>query len=128
MTDAEGPAHGGPGPSELPDRIVASVRKFSEYVLVPGHGSGKDGVFIDLLGFRPRNAEDARELSDLYVTQARERWERGEVRAVGQDKWGRRFEIEIEVRTVRVISGWVLRDDNVLWLATPFSGFARRKG
>lgn len=54
-------------------RIIADPRKFREYVLVPGHPSGKDRIFLGTLGFRPISAADAWEPARLYEEQARER-------------------------------------------------------
>jgi len=52
-----------------PRLIVADPRKFSHDVLDPARAAGKDHIFIELLGFRPRNPEDARTLSATYVEQ-----------------------------------------------------------
>jgi uncharacterized protein DUF6883 len=112
-------------PPIAPSRVIADPRKFTEYVLVPGHSTGKDRIFIDRLGYRPRSEEDARNLVETYVAQARERitartYELGEA-----DEFGQRLTIEIELRGTTVLSGWILRPDGTLWLATPFTGFAR---
>ncbi|MBW4604354.1 MAG: hypothetical protein KME29_33495 [Calothrix sp. FI2-JRJ7] len=34
-------------------QVTGDLRKFSNYVLVPNHKTGKDKIFINLLGFRP---------------------------------------------------------------------------
>ncbi len=125
MRGDDDPTDGQERERSAPASFEVDPRKFAEYVLVPDHGSGKDRIFIDRLGFRPRSVEDATLLAELYIAQARERWQRGEVRRVGEDSFGQRYAIIVEVRGVRLISGWVFRPDGVLWLATPFAGFAR---
>ncbi len=54
----------------VPRAISVDVRKFSGYVLVPGHESGEDPIFLDHLGFRARNAEDAEALMAAYLERA----------------------------------------------------------
>ena len=46
------------------------MRKFSEYVLIPNHKSGKDQIFLGILGYRPKSIEDAQEILTLYIEQA----------------------------------------------------------
>jgi hypothetical protein len=109
----------------VPRSITADIRKFSDYVLVRGHESGKDRIFLDRLGFRERDADDAHALTELYLDQARSAidahdYELGEVGA-----YGRRCTIIVQVRGVAIRSGWFLRENGVLELVTPFSGFAR---
>jgi hypothetical protein len=109
-----------------PSSVAGDLRKFSEYVLVPDHPLGKDGVFLGLLGFRPRSVEDAEELLETYVRQARDALDGGAY-LLGDDLGhGLRCSIIVEVRGVALVSGWILRRDNTLWLTTPFSGFAGR--
>jgi hypothetical protein len=60
---ADGQSDDGSDRPATPSRIVADPRKFREYVLVADHPSGKDGVFLDLLGYRPNEADDADELA-----------------------------------------------------------------
>lgn len=120
---------GGNGPTEPPasrPRFVAGdPRKFSAYVLVPGHPTGKDRIFLDVLRYRPRSQEDADALLATYVQQTEEKMLRGDFVAGEIDRHGQRYTIEIELRGVVVLSGWILRPDGVLWLATPFAGFPR---
>jgi hypothetical protein len=104
--------------------VAADPRKFSAYVLVPDHPSGKDRIFLELLGYRPRSEEDARTLVATYVAQASERLSRREYTVGRRDHHGQRYTIEIELGNVVILSGWILRPDGTLWLATPFTGFA----
>jgi hypothetical protein len=112
--------------SVSPTRIVADPRKFSEYVLVPDHPSGKDRVFLGLLGYRPQNEDDARELAATYVEQAGRRWAAGDVMYSRQNEYGRFFVIVVELRGIGVRSVWIHRNNGELALATPFRGFASR--
>ena len=107
--------------------IVASPAKFLDYVLVPGHPSGKDGIFLGRFSYRPRNEEDARTLAASYMEQARHSLETGDVEIDEEDEFGRRVVIAIEVRGVLVRSAWLLRPDGTFDLVTPFSGFVRRR-
>lgn len=66
-----GKGQNGDAPSIIPFRIVADPRKFTEYVLVPGHPKGEDHIFIGRLGYRPRNEEDGGAIAKAYVAQAR---------------------------------------------------------
>jgi hypothetical protein len=115
----------GDTPSIVPVRIVADPRKFTEYVLVPDHPKGKDRIFLGRLGYRPRSEEDALALAEMYVAQARERIAAGEYALGESDEFGQRVTIEIELRGTAIVSGWILQPGGTLWLATPFSGFAR---
>jgi hypothetical protein len=124
--DPEAGESGSPTPFTL---VIADPRKFSEYVLVPDdfQSKGKHRLFLGRLGYRARNDEDARTLANIYETQARQRFELGDVGIGVRDDYGQRFVISIEVKGVILLSGWILRADGVLWLSTPFTGFARRK-
>lgn len=113
-----------PDRDEVPHVIVADPRKFSEYVLQPANADGKDHVFIKMLGYRSGSEEDARVLATAYVAQARECLMHGAYTLGSEDKWGRRLTIEIELKGLILRSGWLLRPDGTLWLATPFAGFA----
>jgi hypothetical protein len=108
-------------------QIVVDPRKFREYVLVPGHSSGKDRVFLELLGFGAHSAADAEELARTYQDQARQQILLEEVRFSGTHEHGLRFMIVVVIRGVAVQTGWLLRRDGTLWLTTPFRGFARAK-
>lgn len=125
MPDGDQPERGRPALPTVPTRFVANRRKFSAYVLVPGEKSGKDGVFIDLLGFRARSEDDALTLAETYMAQARERFLAGEVTPALADGYGQRYTIVVEIRGVRLRTGWIFRPDGTLWLVTPFTGFAR---
>lgn len=108
-----------------PQSVAGDPRKFSAYVLVPGHPSGKDRVFLGVLGYRPRSKEDAEALLNAYLAQARENVTRGEYRTGKFDRHGQRYAIEIKLKNRIVVSGWLMKPDGTLWLTTPFSGFAR---
>lgn len=109
--------------------VIADPRKFSDYVLVPDdfQSKGKHRVFLWRLGYRARSDEDARILANIYETQARRKFELGDVAVGARDDHGQRFVIDIVVKGVALRSGWILRGDGVLWLVTPFTGFAHRK-
>jgi hypothetical protein len=108
-------------------QIIVDPRKFREYVLVPGHPTGKDRVFLGLLGFRAHSAADSFALARLYEEQARQQIEVGAVQFTGTTEHGRRYMIVVEVRGVALRTGWLLRHDGTYWLTTPFRGFARAK-
>jgi hypothetical protein len=108
-------------------RIIADPRKFRDYVLRPGHPRGKDRVFLGTLGFRANSAVDAWNLARLYEEQARQQIVAGAVTFGRADEHGLRCTIIIVVRDVELRTGWLLRFDDVLWLVTPFSGFAQRR-
>jgi hypothetical protein len=108
-----------------PRAFDASIRKFVSYVLVPGHASGKDRVFLDRLGFRPRNLSDARMLADLYLERARSAVDAREFELGETNEYGIRCTIVVQVHGVAIRSGWLLRPNGLLELVTPFSGFAR---
>jgi hypothetical protein len=92
-------------------QIFVDPRKFREYVLVPGHISGKDRVFLELLGYRPRNLDDANSLARLYEEQARQRIMLEDVQFTGTHQHGRRYIIVVVLRGVALRSGWLLRND-----------------
>lgn len=117
------PSNGTP-PTAL-GAVEGDPRKFSAYVLVPGHPTGNDRIFLGRLGYRPYSEEDAQRLLATYIEQARERFARREYTLGKRDEHGRRYTIEIELKGTRILSGWILRPDGTLWLATPFAGFAR---
>lgn len=120
------PSTSGPSsPSIDPTDITADPRKFSEYVLVPGHRLGTDAVFVGLLGYRPLSDEDAAGLAATYIMQARARVAEGAYAVGHRDGHGQWVTIEIVLRGARVRSGWVVRTDGTLTLATPFTGFSR---
>jgi len=106
-------------------RIIADPRKFRDYVLVPGHSSGKSHIFLRTLGYRPRSNADAWTLARLYEEQARKKVASGEIQFGERNQYGLRCTIVVVVRDVALRTGWRLRDNGTLWLATPFSGFAR---
>jgi len=105
-------------------QIIADVRKFSEYVLIPNHRSGKDKIFIDRLGYRPNNLEDAQTLQKLYVHQAQAQLLAQQYTLGDSDRYGQRFTIIIEVKEELLLTGWILDNNGILKLATPFAGFA----
>jgi hypothetical protein len=121
-SDEEG---GGHPPLAIP-HITADPRKFSEYVLDPENAEGKDGIFIDLFGYRTRSDEDAKALVALYVDQARKSLAGGDYEVGRSDVHGRRYVVPIELQGRRLRSIWILRADGVLALVTPFSGFLVR--
>ncbi len=106
-------------------RIIADPRKFRDYVLTPDYPGGKDHIFLQTLGFRPRSVVDAWELARLYEEQAHERIVADDVIFAGAVEFGDRYTMTVVVRGVALRSGWLLRDD-VLRLTTPFSGFVRK--
>jgi hypothetical protein len=107
-----------------PTQITGDVRKFVEYVLIPNHRSGKDKIFIDLLGYRPNNFDDAQILLNLYIQQAQTKFLAQQYILGERDRHGQRFTIVIEVKGFSLITGWILDDYGILKLATPFAGFA----
>ena len=109
-----------------PRVVEVSVRKFADYVLVPGQQSGKDRIFVGRLGFRPRNLDDARFLVDLYLARARQAMAAGDYTPGESDEYGDRCIIIVSVRGVAVRSVWLLGPNGVFELVTPFSGFSRR--
>ena len=104
-------------------RIVANPQKFRDYVLVPGHSSGKSHIFLRTLGYRPRSNADAWESAREFEEQALERVATGDVQFAGTISYGVRCTIVITVRGKALRTGWLLSED-VLRLITPFSGFA----
>lgn len=106
------------------NQIIGDPRKFSEYVLVPSHKSGKDKIFLGLLGYRPYNLDDAQALLETYITQAQAKFVAQDYTVGEHDHHGQRFTIVIEIRGQRLLTGWILDNQGTLKLATPFSGFA----
>lgn len=110
-------------------QITGEVSKFTAYVLVPGHPSGKDKVFRDAMGY---DIPDAPSLLNSYIAQARARFDAKDYTVGRKDRYGQRFAIVVELqgkggaagRTYRVQSGWILDREGTLKLATPFAGFA----
>lgn len=105
-------------------QVIADVRKFSEYVLIPNHRSGKDKIFIDRLGYRPNNLEDAQTLQELYIHQAPTQFLAQHYTLGEGDRYRQRFTIIIEVKGELLLTGWILDSNGTLKLATPFAGFA----
>lgn len=105
--------------------VTGDPRKFSNYVLVPNHKTGKDKIFINILGFRPNSDEDAQELLSTYISQAQAKFNSRDYIVSEKDEYGQRFTIVIEIRGRRLLTGWILVTDGILKLATPFSGFAK---
>jgi hypothetical protein len=108
-----------------PRVISASPRKFTEYVLDPTRPGGKDRVFLNRLGYRAWNDEDANTLAALYVQAAQTAIHAGTYAVRDRTAYGLRITIPVEVRGVVLLTGWLFRPDGALTLATPFSGFAR---
>jgi hypothetical protein len=106
------------------NQITGDPRKFSEYVLVPSHKSGKDKIFLGLLGYRPYNLDDAQALLETYITQSQAKFVAQDYTVGEHDHHGQRFTIVIEIRGKRLLPGWILDNQGTLKLATPFSGFA----
>ena len=106
------------------NQVTGDPRKFSEYVLVPSHKSGKDKVFLGLLGYRPNNLDDAQALLEIYITQAQAKFVARDYTVGEHDRHGQRFTIIVEIRGKRLLTGWILDNQGTLKLATPFSGFA----
>ncbi len=107
-------------------RLVVDRRKFSAYVLVPGHSSGKDRIFLGLLGFRPWNDDDAGQLAETYIQQAEQRFAAGDVSWSRADIHGQRLIIDIQIKGHWVRSVWILKPEGELALVTPFRGFVKR--
>jgi hypothetical protein len=105
-------------------QITGDLRKFSEYVLIPKHKSGKDKIFIGLLGYRPNNINDAQDLLEIYITQAQAKFVAQDYTIGEYDLHGQRFTITIEIKGKRLLTGWILDKQGTLKLATPFTGFA----
>jgi hypothetical protein len=107
----------------IADSVTGDIRKFTEYVLVPDHPTGKDKIFLGTLGYRPRNQEDGVELLGMYVSQAQEKFNTNDYVVGTKDEYGQRFTITITVKGKNLKTGWILKD-KTLKLSTPFSGFA----
>ena len=106
------------------NQITGDLRKFSEYVLVPNYKSGKDRIFLGLLGYRPNNLNDAQALLATYITQAQAKFAAQDYTISERDRYGQRFTITIEIKGRKLLTGWILDNQGRLKLATPFSGFA----
>jgi hypothetical protein len=105
------------------NQITGDYRKFSEYVLVPNHKSGKDKIFLGLLNYRPNNLDDAQALLEIYITQAQAKFVAQDYTVGELDHHGQRLTIVVEIRGKRLFTGWILDNQGTLKLATPFSGF-----
>lgn len=105
-------------------QITGDRRKFSEYVLTPNHKSGKDKIFLGLLGYRPNNLDDAQALLETYIAQAQAKFVAQDYTVGECDRHGQRFTIVVEIRGKSLLTGWILDNQGRLKLATPFSGFA----
>ena len=106
------------------NQITGDLRKFSEYVLVPNRKSGKDRIFLGLLGYRPNNLNDAQALLAIYITQTQAKFAAQDYTISERDRYGQRFTITIEIKGRKLLTGWILDNQGRLKLATPFSGFA----
>jgi len=104
-------------------QTTGDLRKFSEYVLSPNHKSGKDKIFLGLLGYRPNNFDDAQALLETYITQAQIKFVAKDYTIGERDHHGQRFTIVVEIRGKSLLTGWILDNQGTLKLATPFSGF-----
>lgn len=126
MNNSEDKANNQEQSTEWEVRLVTGdPRKFSNYVLVPNHKTGKDKIFINILGFRPNSDEDAQELLSTYISQAQAKFNLRDYIVGERDQYGQRFTIVVEIRGRRLLTGWILDTDGILKLATPFSGFAK---
>ncbi len=94
-------------------------------MLSPEDAIGKDKIFLDRLGFRERNLEDAQMLLEIYLTQAEAKLAEGQYQIGRADRFGQRFTIEITVRGLTLLTGWILTDQSILRLTTPFAGFPK---
>jgi hypothetical protein len=108
-----------------PAVVIVDPRKFTDYVLSPDALGGKDGVFLDRLGFRPNNLDDADFLVQTYTSQAVAAIRSGAYRLHRRDAHGQRITIVVVVRNVPLRSGWMVEAGGVVRLLTPFSGFVR---
>ena len=106
------------------NQITGDLRKFSEYVLVPNHKSGKDRIFLGLLGYRPNNLNDAQALLATYITQPQAKFAAQEYTISERNRYGQRFTITIEIKGRKLLTGWIVDNQGRLKLAAPFSGFA----
>lgn len=103
-----------PGRSPFqPHAINSYPRQFSEYVLVPDHLSGKDKIFIDQLGFRPRN-NDSKILLETYLDQARTAVARGDDRRGVDLGHSVQSTNMVEVCGQVVVSGWLYAPGQLL--------------
>jgi filamentous hemagglutinin len=113
---------------------VAPAEKFYDYIFKPGATHGKDHVFRSL-GY---DRSDSQMLSELYSLQADAKYAAQDYTLGKADEYGQRINIVIELtlntlteennyssRSIYLVSGWMIRDDDTLTLNTPFSGFAR---
>ncbi len=98
-------------PPLVPRSITVDPRKFSHYVLDPDSAEGKDRIFLSRLGYRPRNAEDARTLAGIYVEQVRVSISRGDYVVSRVDGHGHRYVVPINLAGIELRSVWILRPD-----------------
>jgi hypothetical protein len=97
--------------------IIGDVNKFSQYVLVPNHKSGKDKIFIELLGCRLNNLDDAQTLLETYITQAQAKFVAQDYTIGECDHHGQRFTITVEIKGKKLLTGWILDNQGTLKLA-----------
>jgi len=110
---------------------VVDTRKFSDYIFKPGADHGKNAVF-ESLGY---TADDSTELSQIWQTQAAQKYAAGDFTLGKADQYGQRVNIEIALpgkgaasgQTSYLQSGWMIQPDGSLKLNTPFSGFTRSR-
>ena len=114
--------------------FIAPVEKFRDYIFKPGARHGKDHVFRSL-GYDGSHSEM---LSVLYSSQAAAKYAAQDFTLGKADEYGPRINIVIELtvhrlttkghisgRSSYIIPGWTIRDDGLVTLNTPFSGFPR---
>lgn len=110
---------------------VVDTRKFSDYIFKPGADHGKNVVF-ESLGY---TADDSATLSEIWQTQAAQKYANGDFTLGKADQYGQRINIEIALpgkggasrQTSYLQSGWMIQPDGSLKLNTPFSGFTRSR-
>ncbi len=110
---------------------VVDTRKFSDYIFKPGADHGKNVVF-ESLGY---TADDSAQLSQIWETQAAQKYASGDFTLGKADQYWQRVNIEIALpgkgtasgQTSYLQSGWMVQPDGSLKLNTPFSGFTRSR-